>query len=76
MGYLCRLLRQFRGAWWLWLVTLGLACRRGPRGLLMKVAGKEKYALGSLGEGHKLLIIFYYSTRYLGKKKLPQILPG
>lgn len=51
-GYLCRLLRQFRWAWWLWLVTLGLACRRGPCDLLMKVAEKEKYALGSLGEGH------------------------
>lgn len=53
MGYLCRLLRQFCGAWWLWLVTLGLACRRGPRGLLMKVTEKEKYALGSLAEGHR-----------------------
>lgn len=53
MGCLCQLLGQLRWAWGLWLVTLGLACRRGPRGLLMKVAEKEKYALGSLGEGHR-----------------------
>lgn len=56
MGYLCQLLGQFCWAWWLWLVTLGLACRRGPRGLLMEVAEKEKYALGSLGEGHKRIM--------------------
>lgn len=42
-GGLGGLLRQFAGwTWWLWLVTLGLACRRGPRGLLMKVAVNEE----------------------------------
>lgn len=40
----------------------------------MKVAEKEKYALGSLGEGHRGEC--EDSTRYLGKKRKPQILPG
>ena len=54
MGDLCRLLRQFIGwTWWLRLIALGLACRRGPRGLLMKMAENEKYVLRGLGEGHR-----------------------
>lgn len=53
-GDLCRLLRQFVG-WtrWLQLIALALAWRRGPRGLLMKMAENERDVLCSLGEGHR-----------------------